>query len=244
MTSVRPREWDSAFFGYPVAAVSFAAPPSPVDVRAAIAEAQSAGTRLLYLFLPPIEAALRRAIEQEGAKAMGRKVDYGKDLRLPVDVPAGDDVVPCRESTPQLERLALQSGIYSRFRLDDGFRNREFERLYGEWLASSLRGDDGKRTYIAGDLAAPRGLITVEPGTGVRIGLLAVEVRQRGQGLGHRLVAEAERFARQYRFAELRVATQAENPAACRLYESCGFRRVSEIEIFHAWLTPPLQERP
>lgn len=244
MTPLEPREWDSAFFGYPVASASFAAPPSPADVRAAIADARRAGLRLLYLFLPPIDAALRSALEWEGAKPMGRKAEYAKILQPPFSAPAGNDVVPCRESTPQLESLALQSGVCSRFRLDDGFRNREFERLYGEWLASSLRGDDGKRVYVAGAPAAPRGLITVEPGLHVRIGLLAVDARQRGQGLGRRLVAEAERFGQQHRFAELRVATQAENPAACRLYESCGFRRVSETEIFHAWPTAPLQERP
>ena len=245
MTSLEPREWDSAFFGYPVASTSFGAPPAPADIRAAVDNARQAGIRLLYLFMPPIDPALRHAVEREGAQAVGRKVDYSKSVRPPPAAEPGTDIALCREPTPQLEALALQSGVCSRFRVDDGFRNHEFERLYREWLASSLRGDGGKRVYIAGDATSPCGLITVEPGAIARIGLLAVDARQRGCGWGGRLVAEAERFCHLHHYDELRVATQAENPGACRFYESCGFLRISETEIFHAWLTPILRkERP
>lgn len=245
MTSLEPREWDSAFFGYPVASVAFGAPPAPADIRAAVDTARRAGIRLLYLFMPPVDSSLRHAVEREGAKAVGRKVDYSKSVRTPPPAAgSGNDIAGCRESTPQLEALALQSGVCSRFRVDDGFRNHEFERLYREWLDSSLRGDGGKQVFIAGDVSAPRGLITVEPGAIARIGLLAVDARQRGGGLGHRLVAEAERFCHLHHYDELRVATQAENPGACRFYGSCGFQRISETEIFHVWLTPDPSDPP
>lgn len=231
------RDWDSAFFGYPVAAAEFARPPAPDEIRARLDDARRQGIRLLYLFAPPLEAAPRRACEHAGLKWMGRKVEFAKPLSSPAG-PADPDLVPCREWTPALEGLALQSGEHSRFRLDAGFRNREFERLYAEWLAGSLRGDGGKRAWIAGTPSAPRGLITLEPGEALRIGLLAVDARQRGRGLGRRLVAEAERRGALQRAPELRVATQAENAGACRFYESRGFACVSQTEIFHAWLEP------
>jgi dTDP-4-amino-4,6-dideoxy-D-galactose acyltransferase len=209
-----------------------------LDIESVLQEARDSGVRLLYLFMPHIDESLRHAVEQTGAKAVGCKVEYSKAVHMSlVSNPPADNIAPCCESSPSLEQLALQSGIYSRFRIDDGFRNREFERLYQEWLASSLRGDAGKRVYVAGAAADPQGLITLEPDGGVaRIGLLAVDAGQRGRGLGRRLVAEAERVCCREGIAELRVATQAENQGACHFYEECGFRIISEVEIFHVWL--------
>ena len=237
---LEPREWDSSFFGYAVASASWGpAPARPADIRSVLQEARRSGIRLLYLFMPPVDATLRAAIEQAGAKPAGRKVDYSKSVRMPESSDFGKDVALCRESSPRLEDLALQSGVSSRFRLDPGFQNREFERLYGEWLASSLRGDMGKRVYVAGTPAAPRGLMTLEPGSAARIGLLSVAADQRGKGVGRQLLAEAERFCCQTHRAELHVATQAENQGACRFYESCGFGVISETDVFHAWWMPP-----
>jgi len=235
--SIEVREWDSRFFGYPVASVSFAALPNPAsDIPSALQEARTEGIRLLYLSMPPVQAALRHAIEQAGTKSVGRKVEYSKPIHMPSPSDEKGGIFLCHENSPALEHLALQSGSHSRFHLDDGFQNQEFERLYREWLASSLRGENGKRVYVAGDATDPQGLITLEPGQMARIGLLAVDARQRGHGLGHQLVAEAERVCHQNHFAELHVATQAENTRACHFYEICGFRKISETEFFHAWL--------
>lgn len=231
------REWDSRFFGYPVASRSFdAAAPTASDLHRILREARNSGVRLLYLFLPPVDASCRFTLEQAGAKPVGRKCEYSKPVRMPEASEVGEGVVLCRRSSPGLEQLALQSGVQSRFRLDDGFRNGEFERLYREWLASSLRGENGKRVFVAGKMENPGGLVTVEPGEIARIGLLAVSADQRGTGLGRRLVAEAERFCCDHDRAELRVATQSENQEACRFYEACAFRKIAEVEIFHVWL--------
>lgn len=238
--SIEVREWDSRFFGYPVASVSFASPPRPdPDVLSALREARNQGIRLLYLAMPPVPDALRRGIQRAGASFAGRKCEYGKPI-APLPASGGDDGISiCRENSPALERLALQSGLYSRFRLDRGFQRNEFERLYREWLASSLRGDGGKQAFVAGSAAAPLGLITLEPGGTARIGLLAVAEGHRGKGIGRRLMAKAERICGENRQAELRVATQAENREACRFYENCGFRKIAETDCFHAWLHEP-----
>ncbi len=237
---IENREWDSRFFGYPVASASFGpALPRLPDILAARDEARQAAVRLLYLFLPPVDAALRSSIEQAGFLPVGQKVEYARKVGMPPPMEPGPDIALCRESSAPLEQLALESGSHSRFRLDPGFRNREFERLYGEWLASSLRGDQGKQVFVAGSAARPLGLVTLEPGpSAARIGLLAVDASQRGRGLGRRLVAEAERFCVRNRIAELQVATQSANRGACRFYETCGFGKSSETDVFHAWLMP------
>ena len=236
MISLERREWDSSFFGYPVASASWDGAPLLSDVRAVLQQANRSGIRLLYLFMAPVSAHFKNAIEQEGAKSVGRKVEYAKRIDLTKVPDLGKDVSPCCEYSPLLESLALQSGIYSRFRIDAGFQRQEFDRLYREWLASSLRGEAGKRVYVAGTAATPQGMITVEPSdTKARIGLFAVAAAQRGRGLGRQLMAAAERFCIATRRIELLVATQAENQGACRFYENFGFTKISEIDLFHAW---------
>ncbi len=233
---VQVRAWDSRFFGYPVASAELGpAVPALAAVVDILQEARQAGIRLLYLSLPPLGNDLRRAVERAGARFVGRRREYAMAAHMPPPAAVQPDLVTCREHRAPLEALALASGEQSRFRLDPGFQNREFERLYAEWLAVALRGEGGKCAFVAGSRDAPRGLITVEPGPAARIGLLAVAADQRGRGLGRRLVAEAERFCVERGIGELRVATQAANPAACRLYEACGFQPIADTDWFHAW---------
>ena len=235
--AIETREWDSRFFGYPVGAVSFLEPPDiKADILPVLHQATQAGIRLLYLVTPPVPDRLCLAMQRAGATPVGTKVEYSKNINNVIPDKKSNFICLCSEHSPALESLALQSGFYSRFRMDAGFQNREFERLYSEWLKSSLRGENGKRVYIAGNIHEPHGLITVEPNGIVRIGLLAVGPQWRGQGLGHQLVIEAERFCHRNGHKELSLATQANNQNACRFYDYCGFQRIAEKQYFHAWL--------
>ena len=237
MTRLESRNWDSAFFGYPVASVELAERSAAAEIGGVLAEARRRGIRLLYVFLPPGGEARRDALRREGIRFVGQKVDFAKTIDpAGVDSAPDPEIVPCRAFNAALERLALQSGEYSRFRCDDGFRHREFERLYREWLEVSLAGRDGKCVFAAGEETRPRGMITLEPGAAVRIGLFAVDPACRRQGVGRRLMVRAERFCVQRRAAELRVATQAENRQACLFYESQGFAIAGATDVFHAWL--------
>lgn len=235
------RDWDSRFFGYPVASASFQAGPDLEDeVRRVLQAVRRSDVRLLYLQISPVEASLRQALERMGARHVGQRVEFARQARVPVSSVQTGEISPGREATPALVALALESGLHSRFHLDPGFTNREYERLYEEWLASSLRGDDGKCVRIAGSAAAPEGLITLEPAPQeVRIGLLAVDAQRRGQGWGQRLLEEADHFCRQHRLATIRVATQAENQKACQFYARCGFTEVAAIDYFHFWQPEP-----
>ncbi len=234
--SIRRLEWDSRFFGYPVAVASCDPARNPHDLPSMLREARDANIRLLYLFTPPLHADLRSTLRQAGAKDLGRKIEYAKTLRHAPPADATSGIFLCRVNSDRLEHLALESGIHSRFRLDNQFQNREFERLYREWLARSLRGDNGWRAYVGGSVAAPRGLITVEPGDPARIGLMAVADDCRGQGMGRKLLAAAEGSCFHAPSIDLHIATQSGNPEARRLYQACGFKKISEIECFHIWL--------
>jgi len=232
------REWDSRFFDYPVASISLRSESTlDAELQSALKEARMGGIRLLYIFTPPLNDMTRKSLCHAPVKSVGCRVEYMKNLLPLPPTPMENRITLCQTPTRALKDLALQSGIHSRFRMDEGFIHQEFERLYGEWIESSLRGDDGKRVYIAGTPEAPKGLLTLEPGDIVHIGLLAVDSTCRGKGIGRQLLEEAERFCLDRHSPRLQVATQLENHNACRFYETCGFQPVSQTEIFHAWLS-------
>jgi putative acetyltransferase len=57
-----------------------------------------------------------------------------------------------------------------------------------------------------------------------------VKPSARGQGLGHRLLAELERYALDRGIRRLILSTGARQPEAIHLYERCGFSRVGSSD--------------
>lgn len=72
------------------------------------------------------------------------------------------------------------------------------------------------------------------------IGGLVVADEWRSQGVGARLVARAETWARDAGFAELLVRSQIAREAAHRFYLREGFTRTKTSAVFSKALTPPV----
>jgi dTDP-4-amino-4,6-dideoxy-D-galactose acyltransferase len=87
---------------------------------------------------------------------------------------------------------------------------------------------------VAENNGRPAGYITCRHKDGEgRIELIAVDAAAKGKGLGTALVLDAVAWFASQRAKTVRVATQARNIAALRLYEHCGFRVAETSLYFH-----------
>jgi dTDP-4-amino-4,6-dideoxy-D-galactose acyltransferase len=235
--------WDSEFFGYPVARIE-ARSLEPLELASQIAIARNAGIRLVYLIAAPADEVSNFSAVQAGAWLADRKVTFvitvAPSERGTVQ---STDIKGTTAWTPELENLALQSGEYSRFRLDKHFSPDVFPRLYQQWLYNSLAHQLAREVLVfttiseSGLSRKTLGLLTLGLKNGrADIGLLAVDERTRGQRIGQQLVTVAKQRTAEWGLSELQVVTQLDNATACGFYRRCGFCESQVEHIYHLWL--------
>jgi len=163
------------------------------------------------------------------------KVAYRKQLQRieSTDV----KIKPFTESdlTNSLVQLAIASGTYSRFKIDEKITKRKFEDLYKQWIINSISKQIADEVLIYKENEIICGFITIGTKQNMGdIGLIAVREDYRGRGIGKKLIISAENFALN-KFKMIQVVTQMDNLPACKLYISCGYEQVTKEYIYHLW---------
>jgi dTDP-4-amino-4,6-dideoxy-D-galactose acyltransferase len=224
---ITPLEWDTEFFGYRVGRI--------VLQRDEVPDRDSLlnnDYRLIYVMSEQeLPAALTTTLS---AKLADRKVLLGKPATTAI-VELDEHIIPLKVLSPELFSLVLQSGHYSRFRIDEQFINREYERLYEAWINKTLADQEGV-VYgykVNGSLA---GFISL----GIKdraadIGLIAVDELFRNKQIGQKLLDASAHFAQQKTLGRITVVTQEQNTGAMRFYERHGFSVLQKTYIYHLW---------
>ncbi len=219
---MRRLDWDSQFFGVTVAAAELGAEP----FERLADRARSEGVDLVYLTGPPslrreVETAIRGGalLVDMRAELQAERVDAAPDRRARR---AGAD------DTGAVEAAAVSLSRWSRFRGDPRIPSNRIDEMYRVWARACLA--EGVAVVPAD---GADGLVGVVGGKDAQVVLVYVSTDEAGRGLGRALVATAlaESGAR-----SARVATQAANVAALRLYESLGFRMRSVELVLHLWV--------
>lgn len=174
-----------------------------------------------------------------GFKLMDRKVlyvinDLKKEPFSTIDIEFYDNK---NDNYQELLDLTLQSGEYSRFKLDSNFTHNEYVKLYTEWINGSI----DKR--LATDIIVKRldgkivgfSTLSKKEDDMADIGLVAVSRNYRGKGIAKELILNAINLAKIQGYKELQVATQFDNVPANELYKKCGFSQFSLTYIYHIW---------
>jgi len=233
MLVAKRKEWDSDFFGYEVWELR-GSEFNAAELKEQLDHLKNKKARLVYLFT---KEEFPGAGEW-GARLVDKKVLFEKELNGMPSKIEGISSLPSSGNEIEIEELALESGAYSRFRIDPQFRNNEFERLYSRWIKASVDRSiaDDVLVYKEGDNYL--GLVTVSlKDKTVWIGLIAVKDGQRGKNIGSKLIKAAENFGLQHGCKKLDVYTQLDNEQACNFYQKNGYNIASLDHIYHIWLT-------
>ena len=155
------------------------------------------------------------------------------------------DSMPLPETEPyssslpfsQLEKLAVQSGLFSRFARDDSFPHEKFTALYKTWIRKSVSGEMANEVLVIKKNNRIAGMITLSNKNGFGdIGLISVDEEFRGRKFGQQLVYDAQRWFIQNGCHTAHVVTQGDNLPACHLYEKCGYQKIKIEFYYHFWL--------
>ncbi len=231
-------DWDSDFFGYKIAAVN-ASELKLNRLNEILSRLKENHFKLVYGFVSPEDKISNESFKQTSGLLVDEKVTYF--IRIDHEDPLllSESIVPydLNFASDKLKSLVLQSGIYSRFKIDPNFRNKEYEKLYTEWIEKSVNKSLAKEVLVYVEDKEVLGFVTLglRGDTGY-IGLLAVDENQRGKAIGKKLVNAVMLYFQKTGVTDLEVVTQKANNIACRFYESCGFDIKKIVNIYHIWI--------
>ena len=234
--SVERLAWDSSFFGFEVGRLHVSACMNQNRIIEAIVDS---GCRCVYVYIPHEQASrcgesefecARHVLASAGMKCYDIRTSYSKQID---NADLRNGVFTADEITPELEDIAIASGVHSRFLKDERLRP-YFRGLYLEWLKKDFQQGG---VFVHRGIKGPDGILTVsnEGGTG-RIGLLAVDSKSRRTGVATSLLRNADSWMCARGVGHVEVCTQGENAEARHLYEKSGFSMTAQTEVWHVWV--------
>ncbi|MDR3234790.1 MAG: GNAT family N-acetyltransferase [Planctomycetaceae bacterium] len=244
-------DWDSRFFGFPIGNFEVPENCSKETLEDILREAHTK-FRLVSVTLSgegPDTLPVSAAVCPCYARQLHFKKQYSKEQSgtEPHGCEVNPNVRPYTSAfcTPALERLAVQSGTFSRFRQDPELSPR-YEQLFLVWIHNAVSKElaDGIWTWV--DNGQHAGLVTIRcakrtnPHTGEveregRIGMLSVDSKHRGQGIGQHLLEACDFWCHSLDIPVSAVITQKENQPVRSLCEKLGFQIDSESSVYHYW---------
>ena len=137
--------------------------------------------------------------------------------------------------TDELLNLSLESGKYSRYKLDKKLPESCFTTLYHAWIVNSLTGAIADDVLAVKDGDRVKGILTYKKkGKVYEIGIIAVSPENTGKGIGSLLMQSF--LSKVPVGCTVEVATQKRNRVACNYYEKNGFMVDKISNIYHLWI--------
>lgn len=229
-------DWDTEFFGFKVAELIGDA-LNINELNESLALLSKEEVKLVYgSFINEVSSELFYFPGYE-AKLVDKKVTYLKDVNKDAVYDPGIFKFNFKKPSDELLNLAVDSGVYSRFNFDKRIPKIKFQDLYKLWMINSVNGSLAKSVLVYKEKNKILGMITLtEKGNRADIGLIAVNNKFRGMGIGKKLIDAGERWAQDNAYKKIQVVTQGFNLPACILYDKMNFK-VESIEYFyHFWL--------
>jgi dTDP-4-amino-4,6-dideoxy-D-galactose acyltransferase len=165
------------------------------------------------------------------------KVVFSKmiiECKEPID--ENISVAEKNDNKRQIYNLALESGKFSRFNLDENFKRREFKKLYYKWVDNSFNKEFADAVLVYKFENEIIGFVTYKISDDfATIGLIAISPLYQGKGTGRKLVNAVEMELLNRQIEELRIPTQFQNEIACKFYMKLGYQITEKKIINHYW---------
>ena len=229
---IRTLQWDSDFFGLRIGRADILSTEDALFLAAQHEELMQQFD-LLYIF-----DSHNIGFTANGALLVDEKILYSKPCEPRKQY---NEISFFKQATPSddLYRLALVSGGYSRFKLDERLPQGSYERLYTRWIENACPKEGTNKQILTcldtNNIA--KGMITIDhQGELGHIGLVAVDTDAQHQGIGGKIMSTLDGYLFEHGIKTLEVPTQKANTDACRWYEKNGFTVQSRTQIYHWWL--------
>ena len=228
---IEKKQWDSDSFNLQMGYVELTSQEDATEL-ASMRDLLRNEYDLIYVF-----DSNRVGFTAEGAKLVDEKILYTK---LCENRDKYDDVMLYMPDKPNesLYKLALVSGGYSRFKLDERLPKGSYEQLYRKWIENACPAyGTNKRIFVYAPDGMAKGMITVDYREDkAQIGLVAIDPDCQNTGVGTKIMSTLEYRLYREGIWSIDVVTQAANKIACRWYQKNGFTIKSITNIYHWWL--------
>jgi dTDP-4-amino-4,6-dideoxy-D-galactose acyltransferase len=233
--------WDTDFFGFKVARIiPHRLTAGELEYTLVLLKKQYVS--LVYWTSDPLDKESQRAAKLFGGFLADKKVTYEINLQNVLKARSQQVNITIEEyldSSPnsELEALALESGIYSRFNKDPKFTKEQYKSFYECWLLNSVTKKNADAVFVAKKGSRILGMVTASKKKDCGdIGIIAVNKNMRRRKVGYGLVNTALNWFISNNCKNARVVTQGDNKAARKLYEKCGYHIKKTDHFYHFWL--------
>jgi dTDP-4-amino-4,6-dideoxy-D-galactose acyltransferase len=231
-------KWDTEHFGYKIASVRSNKLEFD-DLKILIDELTNNDFKLVYFYVNPSDEISNNSLRSISGFLADEKITFGIQLKKDDSFIYSPFIKPYKldYSSEKLKVLALQSGTYSRFKLDKEFVNDEYKKLYIEWIDNSVRKVIADEILVYYKNDEEKGLVTLvsKKATGF-IGLIAVDEKERGNSIGKELMNASLFVFKEKGINNIEVVTQKANRIACEFYKALGFTVKNVENVFHLWI--------
>lgn len=230
-------EWDSHFFGFPIALVTRPVLPKKV-VPSVLEWCQEQNIRCLYFLADATSAETAETAQNIGFSMVDVRIELSWSIETGTMSSAPQSRVRAVQlaDIEALKVIARGAHTDSRFFFDSRFGKERAADLFANWIAIDC---DGRADMVlVADSSDTRavGYISCYSKAGAnQISLIGVASEFRGRGLGQALVAAGLGWFRSVGAETVSVVTQTRNVVAQRLYQAAGFRTANVKVWYHRW---------
>jgi len=230
-------DWDSKFFGFPIARVT--QPLLSREVASAVLEwCQERNIRCLYFLADASSAETAEAAQMGGFSLVDVRIELNWSIKAGTMSSAAESDVRAVQlaDIEPLKEIARDAHTDSRFFFDSRFGKERAAELFASWIAIDCGGRADQVFVVDGSDARVAGYISCCSKAGAnQISLIGVANEFQGRGLGQALVRGGLSWFRSVGAETVSVVTQMRNVAAQRLYQAAGFRTASVKVWYHRW---------